>query len=163
MANFDRPNGMTPARRVLSKRDYQAGGEIFAGDPVKFDADGEVVASGATSVMCGVAGSYAAAQGDAVLVYDDPDQTFIIQADESDINVQADINLNYNVVASAGSAAYKMSRYELDSSTGLSTATLPLKLLRINKSPANALGEFVECEVSINNHQRKGGTGTVGV
>lgn len=163
MANADRPRGAKPTNREARVSKYQAGGAIYPGDFVKFDSDGEVVAASASNALCGVAAGYAAAQGDEILVYDAPDQEFVVQADSADIDAQTDINLNYNIVATAGNSTYKMSRMELDGDTGATTATLPLKLLRIDDRIDNALGASVDCIVVINNHQRKGSTGTAGV
>lgn len=163
MANYDAPSGFKPVGRVKSKTKYQAGGAVYPGDAVKFDSDGEVVAASASDALCGVAATYASGQGEAVHVFDDPNQLFVCQSDGSDIDAQTDINLNYNIVATAGNSTYKVSRMELDANTGDTTATLPLKLLYIDNRPDNALGEFVDCIVKINNHQLGSHTGTAGV
>lgn len=162
MANKDQPTGFVPFGRVLSSESLVAGGTIYPGDLVKLVADGDVEVVSASDAACGVALSYATA-GEKVLVADHPNQKFIVQADESDINVLSDINLNYDVVATAGNSDYKISRMELDSSTGGTTATLPLKLLAIVERPDNAYGAQVDCVVKINNHQLASGTGTAGV
>lgn len=163
MANLDQPKGLAPKGVPLRANKHVAGGAIFPGDAVSLDSSGRVVAASATSALCGVSNSFASAAGESVMVWDHPDQLFAVQADEADIDAQTDIGLNYDIVATAGSATYRMSRMELDSSTGAATATLPLKLLGIEERPDNALGAQVDCIVKINNHQLAGGTGTAGV
>lgn len=163
MANLDQPKGFEPKGEALRENKYVAAGVIYPGDAVSLDSSGRAVAASATSALAGVCNSYASAAGASVNVWDHPDQQFYVQADEADIDAQTDIGLNYDLLATAGSSAYKMSRMELDSSTGATTATLPLKLLGIDERPNNALGAQVDCIVKINNHQLAGGTGTAGV
>ena len=167
MANKDRPQGARPFGDPLRIGKYTAGAAIYPGDFVIMSADGKVdpVATGGssyTSATCGVA-VHKAADTEEVLVYDHPDQRFIVQADGSDIAAQTDIHLNYAILGTNPDTTYNISRMELDSSTGATTATLPLKLLKIASTENNALGAQVDCEVVINNHQLKGGTGSAGV
>jgi hypothetical protein len=162
MANRDMPCGAKPKGPVLRANTYQAGGTIYPGDFVKSDANGQVVVAAASNALLGVALSYATS-GVNVLVADDPNQRFIAQADDATINAQTDINLNYNITATSGSTAYKISRHEIDASTQATDSTLPLKVLRVFPEVNNALGDAVQCEFVINNHQLKGGTGTEGV
>lgn len=162
MANKDQPRGFAPKGEPLRQNKYVAAGNIFPGDAVSLEAAGRVVAASASAALVGVAVGKAAV-GEAISVWDHPQQLFSVQADEADVDAQTDINLNYDIVATAGSATYNMSRQELDSSTGAAGATLPLKLLAIEESPDNALGAQVKCIVQINNHQLAAGTGTAGV
>lgn len=162
MANRDEPQGFRPKGDVKRANKYQAGGTIYPGDAVKLDANGQVVVVAAGNAVLGVALSKAAS-GEDCIVSDDPDQLYIVQADEGHIDAQTDINQNYDILATAGSSAYNVSRMELDSSTGAATADLPLKLLGIEQRPDNALGAQVDCIVKINNNQLAGGTGTAGV
>ena len=91
-------------------------------------------------------------------VIDDPNQLFVIQADE-DI-VQADIGQNAAVTATAGSTVNGLSAMELDSSSILTTNTLVLKIVGLYNSPNNTIGEnFAQVVVKINAHQY----GSVGV
>ena len=84
-------------------------------------------------------------------VLDDPNQLFIIQADE-DI-VQADIGKNADVVGTGGSTVTGVSTMELDSSTIANTAALNLKIVGVYDTPGNALGEnFTVVVVKINEH-----------
>lgn len=162
MANLDQPRGFRPAGTVLSASAYRAGGTIYPGDLVKLNSDGNAVVVEAGDASCGAALSYATS-GQDVIVADDPSQKFVAQADDASIDAQTDINLNYNVLATAGSVMYKMSRMEIDASTGATTATLPLKVLSVERRVDNELGASVECVVKINNHQLAGSTGTAGV
>lgn len=160
MANADQPTGFKPRGPIKSVAVALAGGTIYPGDAIKRDANGKVVVVSASNASCGVALHYAVS-GDDVVYCDDPDQKYVVQADGSDIDAQTDINLNYNIVATSGDTAYKISRMELDSDTGATDSTLPLRLLSIDKRPDNALGAQVDCIVKINNHQDR--TGAEGV
>jgi hypothetical protein len=109
--------------------------------------------SAGTTAVIGAAASYAAS-GAEVLVYDDPDQLFMIQSDDAtDPDAQTDVGLNYNIVATSGDTTYKVSRHELDGSTGATDSNLPLRLLAVERSVGNALGGYADCVVQINNHQ----------
>lgn len=163
MANSDRPRGFEPKGEPIRINKYESGAEIFPGDAVHMEADGQVDPAVAAEAVLGVALNYASAAGKEVLVADDPQQQYIVQADGSDVDAQTDINLNYDIIATAGNSTYKISRQELDSSTGATTATLQLKLLAIEEREDNALGAQVDCVVKINNHQLAGGTGTAGI
>jgi hypothetical protein len=91
-------------------------------------------------------------------VLDDPNQLFIIQADE-DV-VQADIGQNAAVAYTAGSNITGISAMELDSSSILTTNTLVLKIVGLYNIPNNSLGEnFTQVVVKINAHQY----GSIGV
>jgi hypothetical protein len=83
-------------------------------------------------------------------VLDDPNQLFVIQSDE-DI-VQADFGKNADVTVGTGSTTTGVSAMELDSSTIATTAALNLKLVGIYDTPGNALGNFCEVVVKINEH-----------
>lgn len=84
-------------------------------------------------------------------VIDDPNQLFLIQADE-DV-VQADIGLNAAIAYSAGSATTGVSGTELDSSSIANSAGLVLKIVGAYNAPDNTLGEnFVNVIVKINAH-----------
>jgi len=152
MANSDRPRGAEVAGRVMRASKYIAGGIIYPGDFVHLEDDGKVDAAAAAESLIGVALSYASADGEEVIVSDHPDQRYIVQGNEDDIDAQTDIGLNYDIVATAGDSSYKISRHELDTTSGDTTNTLQLKLLDVVDSPVNALGEFVDCVVKINNH-----------
>jgi hypothetical protein len=91
-------------------------------------------------------------------VIDDPNQLFVIQADE-DI-VQADIGQNAPIAYTAGSNITGISAMELDSSLISTTNTLVLKIVGLYNAPSNELGEnFAQVVVKINAHQY----GSIGV
>lgn len=152
MANADKPQGLRPVGRVLRERPYTAGGTVYPGDAVKIGNDGLVVAASASNALIGVASTYATSTQE-VLVMDDPSQQFVVQADDGTTLAQTAVGLNYNIVATSGSTTYKRSRMELDSDTGATLSTLPLRLMAFNREVNNAAGEFAECIVEINNHQ----------
>lgn len=84
-------------------------------------------------------------------VVDDPNQLFLIQADE-DV-VQADIGLNANIAYTAGSTTTGVSGTELDSSTIANTATLALKIVGFYDAPNNIRAtNHVDVVVKINTH-----------
>ena len=83
-------------------------------------------------------------------VIDDPNQLFLIQADE-DI-VQADIGKNADVIGTGGSTVTGVSTMELDSSTIADTAALNLKIVGLWDVPGNELGDFAVVVVKINEH-----------
>jgi hypothetical protein len=152
MANISRPKGFRPQERALRESAYIAAATIYPGDLVKMDATGQIVVGTAGAAAIGVAVNYAAS-GDEVMVWDHPEQKFVVQADAGTTLAQTNIGLNYDVVATAGDATYKQSRMELDSSTGATLATLPLRLLGISRQVGTEMGEFAKCVVQINAHQ----------
>ena len=84
-------------------------------------------------------------------VVDDPNQLFLIQADE-DI-VQADFGKQASILYAAGSTVNGVSGTTLDSSTIAETATLVLTLVGVFTKPGNALGEnYTQVIVKINAH-----------
>lgn len=84
-------------------------------------------------------------------VVDDPNQLFLIQADE-DV-VQADIGLNANIAYTAGSTTTGLSGTELDSSTVANTAGLVLKIVGFYNAPNNERAtNHVDVVVKINTH-----------
>jgi hypothetical protein len=135
---------------------------VYPGDIVILDNAGLVApASAGTTPVIGVAASYAAS-GAECLVWDDPNQMFMIQSDDAtDPDAQTDVGLNYNLVATAGSSLYKASRMELDGNTGATDSNLPLRLLAVERTVDNALGGYADCVVILNNHRLK--LGTVGL
>lgn len=153
MANADRPRGARPRGRVLRETEYVAGGAVYPGDVVHLEADGKVDAAAASEAVVGVAATYASGDGQKVLVWDDPDQQFIIQADTGSTPAQTAVGLNYDIVATAANTTYRQSRMELDSDSGATTSTLPLRLIGFDTAEGNAAGEHADCVVVINNHQ----------
>lgn len=151
MANVDRPNGFRPFEKVMRQSIYVAGGTIYPGDAVKLDSGKVVVASAGDSLL-GVAAGYAEADKE-VKVYDDPEQKFVIQADDGTNMAISDVGKNYDIVATSGNSTYRQSRMELDSDSGdAEDGSLPLKLLGYSREVGEELGEHAKCVVTINNH-----------
>ena len=163
MPNVSRPEGFRPHGEVKRLSKYIAAGAIYPGDLVSQEAGGRVAAASATSALIGAAAGYAAAAGDVIMVYDHPEQMLVAQADDATIDAQTDLGLNYDIVAAAADTSYRVSRMQIDASTQATTATLPIKALRLDEKPDNALGSVVKVVCKINNHQLAGGTGTAGV
>jgi hypothetical protein len=163
MANKDIPNGFAPHGVALRERKYVVGGAVYKGDPVKLDSSGRVVVAAANDALCGVAASTQATAGQTCNVWDHPDQLFIAQATTTGIDAQTNLGLNYNISASS-STLFKISRAEVDSATGATLATLPLKVLTLAEvAGEDGFGANAKVVCKINNHQLQGGTGTIGV
>ena len=126
---------------------------MYPDDLVTLNSSGLVVAAAASQDLLGAARGFAAASGDQISVADHPDQQFVIQADETEIDAQTDVGQNANILATAGNSTYKVSRMELDSSTIASDSTLPLRILGIEAAVDNAFGAQAKCIVRINRHQ----------
>ena len=96
-------------------------------------------------------GSVNITQGEIIAdVIDDPNQLFLIQADE-DIEA-ADIGKNADIVVGSGSTTTGLAANELDSSSIATTAALNLKIVGLYDSPNNAFGNFAVVGVKINEH-----------
>ncbi len=162
MANASVANGFIPYERVLRCRTYISSSICYPGDALVLVNDGTVAVAAASAALIGVCLSYAAS-GANVQVADHPDQLFVSKADETEVDAQTDINLNYNLVAGTASTLYKQSRHAIDSSTQATTATLPFKVVGLAPAINNALGTNSDLICVINNHALKGSTGTLGV
>lgn len=171
MANADLPKGFRPYGELLHVGIYVAGGTIYPGDAVEFDAGSasstrkrvQVVAAN-SGPLCGVALNYATA-GQIVRVADDPSQLFAGQVDGSEPADNTDLGLNYALTATAGNSTYKTSQMEVSSTGENTTATIELKVLGIvdRQDGKNAFGANCEVIFKINNHQLGTSTGTAGV
>jgi hypothetical protein len=153
MANKNQIIGLKPVGKVISANEYVASAVIYSGDLVKLANDGKVARCAASEAAIGVAISHAAADGDKILVADSPDQRFVIQADDATVAAQTNLALNYNITVGTASTLYKRSAMQLDSSTGATDSTLPLRALRLFPQVDNAFGDKADVEVKINNHQ----------
>ena len=97
-------------------------------------------------------------------IIDDPWVKFNIQANATPGVVLADLNQNANFVAGAGSTITGASGYSLNVASINTTATLNLKILSFTPYPGNfAAAGYNNVVCLINNHEYKGGTGTLGV
>lgn len=102
-----------------------------------------------------------------VLVADDPNLVFEVEATNAGNAYNfavADIGLNANIFAGAGSTTTGTSGHSLDLNDKGTTATLPFKIRGVSRKIDNdPTGNFTKVLVSFNNHQFKGGTGTAGL
>lgn len=97
-----------------------------------------------------------------LLVADNPSLVFEVQTGNGTL-ATANIGLNANARATAGDTTSGASGFDVDLGSLATTATLQLKLIGFPNRPDNAIGDsFTSVYVLINNHQYKGGTGTVG-
>jgi hypothetical protein len=151
----DEPRGFWPYGRVLSIHQYVGGATaIYPGDLTAMNSGGKVtVAAAGGTQLVGVAASYKSATGTTVLVYDDPDQQFLVQDDASGstVIVQSMVGLNFDILATAGNATTIKSRHELKrggAATTQITDAANLRLLGIKgDTGANSV-----CRVVINEH-----------
>lgn len=106
---------------------------------------------------------YVASGGSAyVLVADSPDLVFECETSNGTPAV-ATVGLNASHAATAFDTTRGISQQTLDVGTAATTAALTLKLLGFVNRVDNEIGASAKVHVMINNHQLKGGTGTVGV
>lgn len=171
MANRDNAKGAVP-------RKHLSGGEIRA-EHVALAAANTAVGVG-TALAVTSAGVYdiwssgaiagfaaeakAANSGGTIKAYIDPNIVYSAQTDNGTGvgTAQTAVNLNTTIVNNA-TVTNGTSRGELDESAFDTTATLPIKILKLYPSPDNAFGEFNEFLFVLNNTNLKGGTGTAGV
>jgi hypothetical protein len=156
MANVSRKKGFLPYGEVLRERPYVAGGTVYAGDLVKMNSSGLVVVCAAGDAALGVACAKATS-GNPVMVWDHPDQQYVCQATTGVSIAQTHAGNNADILATAGSSTYNMSRQELDASTLATTSTLVLRVLGIAPAINNAAGDVAKVIVAINVSQLKAG------
>lgn len=171
MANSNNPNGFTPVQNanngggqpVVTYFDLSSTNTIIGkGDPVK-SASGVIDRAAAGDALIGIAAEHKAANsGGTIAVWADPSQLFSAQTDDGTGTGTAVAAAQGNCNFVAGNASNGRSIAELDESSVNTTATLPFKLLWLEKSPNNAYGEFNRWVCKINNHQLGSHTGTAG-
>lgn len=157
MANPDTPNGFWASRhahggRIIASM-YLAGSatDIFIGDAVKMEADGDVVTASAGDTILGVAANFTTADQDEVWVYDDPGIIFRVQHDGTP--AQADMGQLYDLLATTGDTTTQRSKHELDTSTN-TDGSATFRMLDKVDNPDNAWGLNVDVYVEIVEHQR---------
>ena len=95
-----------------------------------------------------------------IAVVDDPDVIFRIQEDGDTTPVAAaSVGLNAEIIVGAGNTLTGASGMELDSDTVNTTATLPLRVLRLDPSEGNVLGAFADWLVLLNTNYHRNTTG----
>lgn len=162
MANADRPAGFRPYGEILQTFVAQAGSTIYPGDFVKLASDGQVDSVAAGADIYGLALQYATV-GQDILLSVDPNQLYIGQADETELDAQTDIGNLCDVVATAGNSTYNTSRQEVDSSTVGTGSGGQLVIMALYKEVGNALGGFVDVIVKVNENQAFGETDHAGI
>ncbi len=96
------------------------------------------------------------------LVIDDPDTVFSIQ-ETNNLGAAgtplalADRGLNINFLYTAGSTSTGSSAVSIDNATEAATSTLNCKILQLDPTPGNVVGNFANWLVVLNNHLYKGG------
>lgn len=156
MANVDRPNGATLVghtsgsplnARIRQYTATTAGNAVFPGDFVKMVAAGTVEVAAAGDVLLGVVVGIVPIYSDLTLKYkpsgtaatllvcDDPDAEYEIQSDSGTL-VAADVGLNADILATAGSTSSGRSRMEIASASKVST-TAQLRIVAPKDSVDN--------------------------
>ena len=162
--NNDRPFGFIPAVPIRGAHWYTAGSTaaaIYPGDVVVVRADGKVAvaAAGGTQIL-GVAGSYKSATYGTVLVWDDPDQQFLVQDDGGGTTSlgTSRLGLNGDIIATAGNGTVLKSRQTFDRNP-IAASTAQIRLLDIEANQAT--GKYQVVRVKINEHFLSKLTGVV--
>lgn len=156
---------------------------LYTGDPVTIGTSGSLEVGAAGSPIVGVfqgvkwtdstgrvrfekfwPGNPGVLTGSTVeaLVIDDPNVVFTIQETSGTGTAGtplalADRGLNANFLYTAGTAATGLSAVSLNNATEADTSSLNLKILQLDPTPGNAVGNFANWLVVINNHLYKGG------
>lgn len=160
MANVDAPFGLRPVispggDNGIQMREYEVDSAyttaIYEGALVMLAADGTVVLWTATNKVLGVAAQYragaATSANTTMLVYDDPDQQFVIQSDDNTLVDNGDIQgIGFGISADAnrtnadGTAATGLSTMELDGASG---GTVSLTKVLYGIRPSRAIDDDV--------------------
>ncbi len=94
MANNDSPRGFEPYGRIGRTVVLEAGSAVYPGEFVRMAADGQIDAVAAGDTIMGLCLDYGSAAGSKVRVLVDPEQLYVGQADEADIDAQTDVGNN---------------------------------------------------------------------
>lgn len=162
MANKDRPKGFEPYGEIKQVVVLESGSAVVAGEFVRLAADGQIDAVAAGDTILGLCLDRADAAGSKVRVSCSPDQLYVGQADETEIDAQTDIGNNCDILATAENTTYYVSRHEIDSST-IAASAAQLTILGLRPAVDNAFGGFAEVIVKINEHQGFGADAFAGI
>ena len=191
MANVDRPNGFRPVGS-LSGSDWSAkvikcisdANNLFIGDIVIKNAAAsggwsgvDRSANGATDVPFGVVVGFepnpsslgnnyhTASTTYGVYVCIDPMVVMEAQCDGvGTVATATDVGFNYDYTVTAGTTTSGASNMEVDSSSGVTTAATPLKLIGFAQKPNNEIGVANQkMLVTFNMHVFKSDAGTAGL
>lgn len=183
MANSNSPSGLTPRRYLsgapyngaVNQYSVKAtdGTAIFVGDLVTAVGTGsiidgvlyaDVIQSATGDVFQGVVvGVIPITQASTIyreastqrilLVADDPNLLFEVQENGGTPFTQDDIQLNANIVVSAGSTVTGQSGMQLNTATEQTTNTLDVKLAMFLNAPDNVIGANAKWLVRLNRHR----------
>lgn len=158
---------------------------LFKGDPVTILADGTLGIATPGSALVGIfwGVQYVPATGGLPVngpnwvastttlgsaratgfVIDDPDVLFTVQETNGagaagTPLALTDVGLNANLAIGTGNATTGISGASLNNTTEAVTATLDVNILELDPEPGNAVGNFANWIVRINNHRFRGGT-----
>jgi len=170
----DAPFGAMPYGGVMRIGAYHkdaSASAIYPGDFVIYEVDGAIAAAASDSTqIIGVAAEYSAASTAKAdfLVYDHPDQLFMIQDDSDTTHMAAtEVAANTFLITTTGDTTTLRSKHEIDSSLVNTTATMPVKIVELHPiedgSYAAAAGSPRKWIVKINSHVLGGGTGMTGI
>lgn len=161
---------------------------LFSGDPVTTLTDGTIGIGVAGSAIRGIfwgcqyfdtlgnlqnskywPASTVAKTGTTPIAYVIDDATVVFTAQEDNGSgaagtalALADRGLNINFAIGAGSTSNGLSTSTINNGSENTTSTLNCKIIDLDPRPGNAVGDFANWYVSINNHQL-GSVGTTGV
>jgi len=163
MANTDAAVGFVPVRNAAggeirtNKYTLTTGQTVYRGDLVKIVSAGTVQAAdtgGEGASVIGVAAEHVddsgSAGGKEVLVYDDPNTLFMVQADTGTSVAATDVGATADHVAGSGNSTTGISGHELDSSN-IGTGA-QLKIVGLHEMAGNSWGEHAKLVVRINEH-----------
>lgn len=140
----DAPFGAIPYDQVLRIQAYRkdaSASAIYPGDLVILESDGNVAPGTATSTnIVGVAAEYSAAStaDTEVMVYDHPDQLFVMQDDgDTTALTETGIGLNCDSITTTGNTTTLRSNHEIDADSA-TTVTAQLRIVGLH--PIEFLG-----------------------
>ena len=168
MANVDFPFGFEPIRYQNGRAmtcEYlpvsSTNSAIGFNDPLERGSDGYLTpATASSTTVVGIAAqSLAANTGGNVAYFPIEGLICKAQVDDASVDAQTDFDLTYGLTVGTPDSLTGRSTFEIDGSTGASSATLPVKLTKVWDSPnqyGNALGANVVVECMFNNGPFKG-------
>ena len=134
----DNPFGAMPYGKLLNVGKYRkdaSAARIYPGDFVILEADGNVApaTAGALNLIGVAADASAGSTADTeVLVYDDPNQMYVIQDDNDTTSMgETELGTNADILATAGDTGTDRSLMEIDSSSA-TAATANLQIMQLH-------------------------------
>lgn len=160
MANVDCPRGLWAIRSLsggeitTNKYTCATSGTFFLGDALAMSSSGGVAVAAAGDTIIGVAAEYKTGGG-SILVYDDPNIVFGIQATTA---AAANVGENAGILATTGNTTTGVSKHEVDGST-ITPSAAELRIMGKVPVENNDWGADVDLEVLIVDHFYKTTTG----